>query len=133
MTKTELYLAKLNGDYDGALPPPNTKVEIYLYNLVKNGIVQDDLEISISQKVAEEVAKIVAGAPEDFDTLKEMSDWLLEHEDSAAAMNSEIQELKTSKADISDTLMKSDIVTLTREEYDSLSEKTALYYFIREE
>lgn len=45
----------------------------------------------VENKVTEKVAEIVAGAPEDFDTLKEMSDWLLEHEDSAASMNSAIQ------------------------------------------
>lgn len=46
-------------------------------------------------KITEKVAEIVAGAPDDFNTLKEMSDWLLEHEDSAAAMNSDIQKNKT--------------------------------------
>ena len=42
-------------------------------------------------KITEKVAEIVADAPEDFDTLKEMSDWIAGHEDSAAAMNSAIQ------------------------------------------
>lgn len=32
----------------------------------------------------------MANAPEDFDTLKEISDWIESHEDSAAAMNSSI-------------------------------------------
>lgn len=40
--------------------------------------------------IADKVAEIVADAPEDFDTLKEMSDWIASHEDSAAAMNSAI-------------------------------------------
>lgn len=52
----------------------------------------------VESKVTEKVAEIVAGAPEDFDTLKEMSDWLNEHEDSAATMNSAIQK---NAADIS--------------------------------
>lgn len=42
-------------------------------------------------KITEKVAEIVADAPEDFDTLKEMSDWIDSHEDSAAAMNSAIK------------------------------------------
>ncbi|MGN0594818.1 MAG: hypothetical protein ACI4I6_06630 [Hominimerdicola sp.] len=42
-------------------------------------------------KITEKVAEIVADAPEDFDTLKEMSDWIANHEDDAAAMNSAIQ------------------------------------------
>ena len=41
-------------------------------------------------KITEKVAEIVAEAPEDFDTLKELSDWIANHEDSAAAMNSAI-------------------------------------------
>jgi len=45
-------------------------------------------------KITEKVSEIVSGAPEDFDTLKEMSDWLEAHEDSAATMNSAIQKNK---------------------------------------
>ncbi len=36
------------------------------------------------------VSEIVANAPEDFDTLKEMSDWIASHRDSASQMNSDI-------------------------------------------
>ena len=42
-------------------------------------------------KITEKVAEIVADAPQDFDTLKEISDWIDSHEDSAAAMNSAIK------------------------------------------
>ena len=49
----------------------------------------------VTKQVTEEISKIVAGAPEDFDTLKEMSDWISKHEDSAAAMNSSIQTNKS--------------------------------------
>lgn len=48
---------------------------------------KEETDSAITAKVSE----IVAGAPEEFDTLKEMSDWLTEHEDSAAAMNTAIQ------------------------------------------
>lgn len=41
--------------------------------------------------ITNKVAEIVAEAPEDFDTLKEMSDWISDHEESAAAMNTAIQ------------------------------------------
>ena len=51
------------------------------------GLTQEEVE----KIVTDEVAKIVADAPEDFDTLKEMSDWILSHENSAAEMNSAIQ------------------------------------------
>ena len=41
-------------------------------------------------KITEKVAEIVADAPEDFNTLKEMSDWISSHEEDASAMNSAI-------------------------------------------
>lgn len=50
------------------------------------------VERTVGDKVAEEIAKIVANAPEDFDTLKEIADWISTHSDSAASMNSAIQE-----------------------------------------
>lgn len=43
---------------------------------------------------AEEVAKIVASAPESLDTLKEIADWISSHSDDAAAMNSAIVALQ---------------------------------------
>ena len=80
-------------------------------------------------KIISKVAEIVAGAPEDFDTLKEMSDWIASHENSAAEMNSAIQTLKTGMVSKVNT---TSIPSLTQEEYDALTEKTALYYFIKE-
>ena len=71
-----------------------------------SGYITED---QVNSKVTEGVASIVANAPEDFDTLKEMSDWISQHEDSAAAMNSsilknkeDIEALQTSKADHDD-------------------------------
>lgn len=49
-------------------------------------------------RITSKISEVVAGAPEDFDTLKEMSDWISGHEDSAAAMNTAIQK---NAADIS--------------------------------
>ena len=40
--------------------------------------------------------------------------------------NEEIEEMKSSK------MNTDDIVSLTQEEYDTLTEKTAIYYFIKE-
>lgn len=48
---------------------------------------KEETDNAITAKVAE----IVSGAPKEFDTLKEMSDWLTEHSDSAAEMNTAIQ------------------------------------------
>lgn len=64
----------------------------------------------VDELITAKVAEIVAGAPEDFNTLKEMSDWLAEHEDSAAAMNTAIQknadDIETANTNIAKKLDK---------------------------
>ena len=50
---------------------------------------------SVKKAVSDGIAEVVAGAPEDFDTLKEMSDWISTHETSASAMNSAIKDNKS--------------------------------------
>ena len=64
----------------------------------------------ITTEVTAKIAEIVANAPEDLDTLKEIADWISSHANDAAAMNttistnaSEISSLKTSVAGKSDT------------------------------
>lgn len=52
---------------------------------------------SVSKQVADAVASIVADAPEAYNTLKEISDWISSHASDASAMNSQIN---TNKADI---------------------------------
>ena len=54
-------------------------------------------EGSVKKTVTDEIAKVVADAPESLDTLKEISDWISGHESDASAMNSAIQ---TNKSDI---------------------------------
>lgn len=74
----------------------------------------------VNSTVTTEIAKVVADAPEDLNTLKEMSDWIAGHEDDASAMNSAISDnktaitaLQTGKAD------KSEIPTTVAELTDS--------------
>ena len=45
---------------------------------------------SVRKQVADAVAAIINDAPEAYDTLKEISDWISSHSSSAAAMNSQI-------------------------------------------
>lgn len=52
-------------------------------------------EGSVKKQVNDAVAKIIADAPEAYDTLKEISDWIYSHADSASAMNSQINTNKT--------------------------------------
>lgn len=138
-----------NEDYEIIPPIPSdegrggiTKEEYDKYNVALGDVSQLKEDINnkantsdvytkteTDNKIISKVAEIVAGAPEDFDTLKEMSDWIASHENSAAEMNSEIQALKTGMASKVDT---TSIPSLTQEEYDALTEKTALYYFIKE-
>ena len=44
----------------------------------------------ITAEVTAKIAEIVANAPEDLDTLKEIADWISAHANDAAAMNTEI-------------------------------------------
>ena len=62
---------------------------------VLNGGATD--EGSVAKQVADAVAKIVADAPEAYDTLKEISDWIASHASDASAMNTQIT---TNKNDI---------------------------------
>lgn len=57
-------------------------------------------EGSVSKQVADAVAKIVAEAPEAYDTLKEISTWISTHENDASAMNQSIQTNKTDIANL---------------------------------
>ena len=58
------------------------------------GSVEGDDAKSVRTISAEEVTKIVNGAPESMDTLKEISDWISGHKDDASAMNSAILDLE---------------------------------------
>ncbi len=49
-------------------------------------------EAEIKEIVATSLSEIVAGADTDYDTLKEISDWIISHKESAASMNSSIQQ-----------------------------------------
>lgn len=57
-------------------------------------LIGDDASKSARTIASEEVAKIVAGADEAYDTLKEISDWISSHTSDAAAMNSAILALQ---------------------------------------
>ena len=55
-------------------------------------------EGSVAKQVSDGIAKVVANAPEDFDTLKEISDWISTHKSDASAMNTAITENTTNLA-----------------------------------
>ena len=55
----------------------------------------DETVAQIRNQIAIEVSNIIAEAPENFDTLKEISDWITEHVESAAEINSRINSNKS--------------------------------------
>ena len=59
---------------------------------VLNG--ESDAGKSVRAIAVEEIAKVVASAPEDFDTLKEIADWIQSDTTGAASMSSDIEDLK---------------------------------------
>ena len=74
----------------------------------------------ISSTVTAEIAKVVADAPENFDTLKEMSDWIAGHENDASTMNSAILDNKTAITALqTDKADKSEIPTTVAQLTDS--------------
>lgn len=57
-------------------------------------LVGKDVNKSARDIASEEVVKVVAGAPEAYDTLKEIADWISSHGTDATSMNSAIKALQ---------------------------------------
>lgn len=66
-------------------------------------LIGEDTGKSVRSISAEEVAKIVAGAPESFDTLKEIADWIQSDTTGAAKMSNDISRLDAILDGIGDT------------------------------
>lgn len=90
-SRMEAYLNAAISENTENLPNPISRIDFLLCELIKtlgeSGASIEEVEKIVTDKVAE----IVADAPEDFNTLKELSDWIYTHEESAAAMNTAIQ------------------------------------------
>lgn len=69
----------------------------------------------VKSEIAAQIAEVVADAPEDLDTLKEIADWIENHAEDAAAMNSEI---KANATDIADLASQADS---TQSQVDNIS------------
>ena len=54
-------------------------------------------KVATVDTVSREIAKIVAGAPTTFDTLKEIADWISKHPNDVVELNSRVQELQANK------------------------------------
>lgn len=102
-------------------------------NPVQNKVITQELAsyattAEVESKVTEKVAEIVAGAPERYNTLKELADWIDSHEDSAASMNSAIQQNKkdVSTANTNITKNAEDIETANENIAKNVDEITAV-------
>lgn len=91
-------------------------------NTAAIGTLNGTGEGSVKKAVADAVASIVADAPEAYDTLKEISDWISSHASDAATMNSQIKTNKTDIANLKtligtlpDTATSKDIVSYIAE------------------
>lgn len=94
----------------------------------------DSNKVATVKTVADKVAEIIAGADENFDTLKELADWLNTHGAEAAEMNSAIEDLKKSKENKGEITVNSgkDKVKLfvdTVEAYEALEDKDNVLAF----
>lgn len=69
-----------------------------------NTIRGTDTASSMREVAAAEVAKIVADADSDFDTLKEIADWIIDHPESATEINSRLTIIETSVGNLEDEL-----------------------------
>lgn len=86
-----------------------------------NTVVQDIsnryTKTETDSAIATKIAEIIASAPDSFDTLKEIADWIESHADSASAMNSAIKDNTTAitdlQGDMSETNTKIDTVEST--------------------
>ena len=103
------YVTKTYVDTEIAKKADVTSIPSKISELVNDSNYQTAEQISST--VTTEIAKVVADAPENFDTLKEMSDWIAGHENDASTMNSAISDNKTaitslqnSKADTSSVI-----------------------------
>ena len=57
-------------------------------------------EGSVAQIVATEIAKVIANAPESYDTLKEIADWINDHPNTVADINTAITNLSSRVSDL---------------------------------
>lgn len=93
LTRYHLKMKQLieNGKYDDTTIKSDIKSNTDAIALLNGESAQEG---SVRSTVAEEIAKIIGGATESFDTLKEVEEWISNHTDGAADMNKQILENK---------------------------------------
>ena len=96
--KPDLTIYATKDELTGATSDINETIsglsEVYASKTVVETLVGGDVDKSARDIAAEEVARVVANADADFDTLKEISDWILNDTTGAANMANDIKALK---------------------------------------
>lgn len=100
---------------DGTWADPTEGVDLTELKTQVTTLVGDDADKSAREIATEIVATVVDGAPEAFDTLKEISTWILEHPaiSDITQMQTDVAKLKETVGDATSGLVKqtSDLVT----------------------
>lgn len=100
---------------DGTWADPTSGVDLTTLKAQVTTLVGDDASKSAREIATEVVATVVDGAPEAFDTLKEISAWILEHPaiSDITQMQTDVAKLKETVGDATSGLVKqtSDLVT----------------------
>lgn len=62
---------------------------------IKTELAKKANSTDVTKEISDKIAEVISDAPENFDTLKEISDWISGHENDASAMNSAIKDNKS--------------------------------------
>ena len=100
---------------------------------VKSALTDYAKTTEVDEQVTKKIADVVAGAPEAFDTLKELADWIENHQTDATAMNSAINknssDIANVQSSVSDHSNNSDIhvTKAEKEKWDNKSDFSGSY------
>lgn len=61
---------------------------------IKTELAKKANSTDVTKEISDKIAEVISDAPESFNTLKEISDWISGHENDASAMNSAIKDNK---------------------------------------
>lgn len=93
------------------------------------------LEASVATQIANAVAGIVANAPEAYDTLKEISDWIAGHPDQVSALNTSIKAnadaIDALEALVGDTAVATQITNALADYVTATSLNTTLANYVK--
>lgn len=109
--------------------------DIYLENPERDDLVLATIntnfvsEQALNKIVSDEITKVIADAPEDFDTLREISDFIQSDAANAAEILKNMDSLNNRVTDIENNKY----VVLSESEYEELAEKEDRLYFLYEE